>query len=239
MLAIVAPATDASAIVFRVTEVFGCRLDPIDGCFGQTISIGLRMDPPPRESYIYGISASAFSYDTEVVEFVDGQAVATLFHRVAHPLVGVIDPIYNNQGGALSEETWGGGRPHVPFLNSVALQSLRPHPLDPGLDGVVGGGDAQVRMRFAITGRGTTVLRIGVYPAFSFVCPGDACGWAPEDERVVLSSEALPYVIPEPTTALLLGIGLAGLTTAGRSSLSNARPDRTLQTPAARALTAS
>ena len=49
----------------------------------------------------------------------------------------------------------------VQIFNGVGLQPHSQNPLDPGLDGVLGGGDAQIRVTFRVTGFGVGQLRIG------------------------------------------------------------------------------
>lgn len=86
---------------------------------------------------------------------------------------------------------------------------------DPGLDGIVGGGDAQFRVIFRAVGApgARTIVNIGsnANPIVGnvVVLPGGVA---------VLGNNAnlTLTMVPEPGTALLVGLGLAGLAAARR-----------------------
>ena len=84
----------------------------------------------------------------------------------------------------------------------------------PGLDGVIDGGDAQFRLVFRAAAPGVTTIEIGTNtadPILGNAVIGDG-GVASNAANAVVTVS----VIPEPGTALLMGLGLAGLATAGR-----------------------
>jgi len=180
---------------------------------GETITVGLRI---AGGAHVYGLGASASGYDESVLDFESGRAVLAINHQFCHPhpLVGcsgtrlVSWPNGDSQSGELVESAVGGHGNRVLFYNGVGLSPTFENPLDPGLDGVVGGNDAQVRITFVATGAGTTTIRFGT------VYPGDA-ELTPEANEEILTTFSV-IVIPEPADALLLGIGLAGLASSPR-----------------------
>jgi len=226
-------ASDAPALQFRVTELSTCPYDPIYGgvqCFGAEITIGIRIEAGPGED-LYGLGASAWGYDESIVDFTSGRAVSSIFHAVAIPGVGVFNGLTNAlvhstpapgavATGPLAESAIGANGNRVLFFNGVGLSATNYNPLDPGLDGVLGGGGTQFRLVFRVGGPGTTQIRVGTgYPGDGAVYAGgrpDVEG--PPDMTIVVSSEFSPYVVPEPGTALLVGLGLASLGAVARIS---------------------
>ena len=213
-------APTASAVSFFVTELSGCTAAASQwDCLGvnplptQIFTIGIRVKGEPGEQ-VYGIGASVWGYDSSVVQFVGGEAVESLFHDVRASGIGA--GLDNLAAGALSESTCCAAGPRVQMLNALAFSPHSENPLDPGLDGVLGGGDAQIRVRFRAISPGIIQFRIGTdYGNFA---TGDAIVYAggqtgpgnnafigsnPEDGLYVVQP------IPEPGTALLMGIGLA------------------------------
>ncbi len=212
-------ASTASAVSFEVTELGGCVPDPISGsCLGQEVTVGLRIGSEPGEN-VAAIGASVYGYDESVADFVRGSAVRSIFHAFADPAVGALDGLPNLVGPSLTESEIGARGRRVLIIMASDFVGHRENPLDPGLNGVVGGGDAQIRVTFRILGVGQTVLTIDTR------YNGDAVVYSDRSPnlghsntvQIVLRSDGLPYVVPEPGTGLLIGLGLAGLAAGSRS----------------------
>lgn len=211
----------AGAISFRVTELSRC---PIvlgqASCLGAEITIGFRIESDPGEQ-VFGFGLSAHGYDESVVDFTRGWAVQSIFHAVAVPGVGAFSGLWNQlvdtssplgvvaNGPVLESALFSYGN-RVLFFSGVGCCPTSQNPLDPGLDGVVGGGDAQVRLTFTVVGPGEVSILIGDD------YPGDGVVHYPlndprrlEDLRLTIDSDGQPTITPEPGAAVMIGIGLA------------------------------
>jgi len=225
MLVLIAMPARAT-VTFVVTELSGCSATPSRwdclGAFpqiGQPITIGMRVTSDPNEN-VYGIGASIYGYAEAGMSFVDGSAVTSLFHVIAIPGLGAYDGIPNLVGSAPLRETSIGSNPRrVLLVNAVDLAPHSENPLDPGLDGVIGGGGDQIRVRLQAVGLGGGNISIGTE------YNGDGVVYS--QGRVVRSTSAIISLtangialtqLPEPGTALLLGLGLAGLASLRRRS---------------------
>lgn len=200
-----------AAVTFRVTELAGCDLALGAGdCIGQVVTLGLRIGTEPGEE-IYGIGASIYGYDEAVAEFLDGEVVGSIFHAQATPGGDATDGLMNFVAPALVESELGGAGPRVAFLDAFDLRPHSENENDPGLDGLVGGGDAQLRVRFRIVGSGRTIVSFGTgYAGDAVVYASGETGHS-DTVQVLLRSDAAPVVVPEPGPGLLLALGLAGL----------------------------
>ncbi len=174
---------------------------------------------------IYGLGASAFGYNESVVDFVHGTTIPSIFHGVALPGIGAFNGLTNVQLNPLTVSTIGSNGNRVQIFNGIGLSPVRYNPLDPGLDGVTGGGDAQFRFTFRINDAGTSIMTIGTgYEGDGAV---SASGRIDQSSNVSIffSSQESPYVIPEPSAAVLIGVGLAGLAGRNRRNARRARRD--------------
>ncbi|MFK7898951.1 MAG: PEP-CTERM sorting domain-containing protein [Myxococcota bacterium] len=194
----------AGAVTFSVTE-FSSTLggDGYAMNLGEEFTLGIRVSADA--DVLSGLGASIFGYDDSIVEFVSGEAVDSIFHQVAIPNVGAFNGLTNLASGTLAESSIGSFGPRVQIFNGVSLSSYSAQPLDPGLDGEVGADDAQFRVTFRMIGLGVTTLQIGTgYEGDAVVLPGGTTIQA-------AGATVAVGIIPEPGTALLMGLGLAGL----------------------------
>lgn len=218
---VVGAASTSQAFAFQVTELSGCESGATTGCIGEEITIGVRVlndgGADGIADDIAAIAASFFDYSPGVVSFVDGSAVSSLLETTCIPAVGCFQGISNLLGPTLAESSGS-----VPFFNGVTITTG--HTLDgsqnPGLDGVIGGGDAQFRVRFRVVGAGITTIQIGTNPLRGENVISRALGAPLPDvmnAAVVIRSDGAPYVVPEPGTALSIGLGLTLLALRRRS----------------------
>lgn len=210
LLVAVAPPP-AVAVTFQVTELGGCALATGEAdCIGELVTIGLRIGSE-RDERVYGIGASIYGYDESIADFESGGVVGSIFHGLALPAIGAFDGLHNLVLPELEESELGDAGPRVAFLDAFDLRPHSANANDPGLDGVVGGGDAQLRVRFRILGSGQTILSIGTrYAGDAVVYQAGTTGHA-ATLQILLRSNGAPVVVPEPGEALLLALGLAGL----------------------------
>lgn len=233
------------ALVFRPTELSTCPVTSGGevSCIGAEITVGFRAETIPGD-FVLALNASAYGWDEDLVEFVTGQTVAGLFYwdptgcsNCDQELDNSLLPQSPNGGrspasGPLSGSESGqlGGR--VVFFSGTTPSSSAATQSAPGGDYDLGGffnrTGSQFRITFRLLGAGTSIIRIGADH------PGDGVLFIDDVERklrpapgfsLVLSSDAQPYVIPEPTTAMLMGFGLMLL------SARRARCDERLRDP--------
>ena len=149
----------ASAVTLDVIGISGAN--PASMSVGKTITIDIRVLADSDQ--VFALGASAYGYDESVLDYVEasGEAVASIFHAAALPSIGVFAGLENALPGSLVESAIGSSENRVWLFTGTALASTAAQPDDPGLDGVIGNGDAQIRFTFEATGPGTTQIVIG------------------------------------------------------------------------------
>jgi len=161
LVALVLPLLPAAAqaVTLQVIGVSGAN--PAAMSVGETITIDVRV--VADADAVYGLGVSAYGYDEAVVDYVDGSglAVASIFHAVAIPPATALIGLDNAIGNPLLESVIGGNDPRVWLFTGTSLSPANAQPLDPGLDGVVGGGDAQFRVTFQAVAPGATQIVFG------------------------------------------------------------------------------
>jgi len=216
-------ASAASALTFvaNATVDSGNPLSALQ--VGDTVTINIRMSNPAAVA-IFGIGAGAQGWDNSVAQFQGGElnlgkyfctnAACTLGldNGVAYPNVD------ENTGNALvtpgDVQNVAGVGNYFPIVQAIATTGRAGDgSRDPGIDGVVNGGDAQFRIVFRAAGPGTTTIDIGTNANPTLGNVVVLAGGATEPATNALISLT---VVPEPGTALLMGLGLAGLAAAGR-----------------------
>jgi len=209
----------ANAITFNATSSNTTNLAP-----GELFTVDVTVVLDAGDN-INALGSSAYAYDPGVVTFVSGEAVAELFFQTAplltpgDPTCAIVpsacvpgDPITNSRGGALGEGLAGPGTgfegtPEVELISAIALTEtfVAQAFSDPGLNGT----SVQFQLVFQAGGPGATTLIIGGGSDLNGVSGGPSPG-------VINNALIGVTVIPEPGTALLMGLGLAGLASAGR-----------------------
>jgi len=169
-------ATTANAVVVfnATTTVTGGR--PLNGVqVGDTITIDIRMSNPTAVP-IFGVGAGVQGWNDSFVDFVSGQmnvgpyfcatAGATCTLGLNNGLAFPADEVTGNYLAAASDvQVIPNLGNYIPIVQAIATTGRAGNGVkDPGLDGVVSGGDAQVRLVFTAVANGSTSITIGTDP---------------------------------------------------------------------------
>lgn len=202
----------AAAAYAQVTwSVEGRALDgsPFDAITPGTVivlDITLRSSAP-----ISGLGASLFGYDRSLVSVIGGTLSSHALAQLAvGPGVG-FGGLDNTVQQLVETDSPRGAE--TQFFNGV---SLTPAPANGSSDigavsGLAGGAQFQIMLAVLFPVSDGTVITVGTDPAFgdAVVLPDGSFG-SSNNVSIVIS------VIPEPSTALLVGLGLAGLASVPR-----------------------
>jgi hypothetical protein len=179
-----------------------------------TIDITLRSDADVSGETVFGVGGAAFGYDESVASYQGGTAASDVLVQVCVAALGCFGGVDNGviagAGPALSLANPLG--PEVQFLNAASTgRSAFSGALDEGVNGAAG--SAQFQLVFQAGPAGSTTIELGASTDYgdALILSGGALG-------VTNSAFVTLTVIPEPGTALLMGLGLAGLASAGRRS---------------------
>ena len=228
--AMILAATTVSAFQFQTSATVdtGNSLNALAENDIITIDVTMVND---LDQPIGAIGAFAFGYDTSVVSFVSAEVAGTAMNTAIadftaaglgfQPTGGITAGVgtAGAQPGALAapnrdvvSETAPG---LVTWFNGI--QSTLPTPLggeqfDIGIAGdLITNGDVHARLVFQVVGIGQTGINIGPDNINGGVVIGTG-----EILGTDIGSTLNVTVVPEPGTALLMGLGLAGLGIAGR-----------------------
>ena len=201
---VVLAASSASAVLY-VSAV--PNLDVSGGTFpGEafTIDVTLTTDPGSTLDYLGGPAGEAIAlgfraanYDRDVIRFESATIPSSVFGLAVPGLPSVeVGGITNNASG-LEEAPLAGVRAgwSVNLFQGIALSPP-----------AQGSGPAHFSVTFRVIGGGTTIIDFGAFLDYSdvyFVESG--ADDSQQIARIAINS------IPEPTAALLIGLGLAGL----------------------------
>ena len=215
VLAAILLASVASAQVtyfVRPTDQTGSLVLP-----GQLLSPGdtLRLDVTLRSdgSPIAGVGASVTDYAGNGLAFASGTGVTRVLASSCLPSVGCNGGLIGSVDvdGPLSENTIFGPQA-VRFFNHIDLAaSTEDGSADLGWDGTVG--TAQARIVFDVVGAGLVFQQGASLSLGTFATLGDAI--VPGGGGTGGTWQTV-WIVPEPSAALLMGLGLLGLGRAGR-----------------------
>ena len=186
----------------------GSPLDAVTQGAQIILDITLRTD-----DFAFGIAGSVNDYDNAIVGLDAGASLisASVLNQVCIPGAGCFAGLTNQVGGAITfeERTNTGPGPEAEFLAALGLAAAGGQgDVDPGIvTGVAG--DPQFRIIYTALTPGTTTMQIGTYEEYQD-------GYTGTVDSIANNTTLQITVVPEPGTALLMGLGLAGLAAAGR-----------------------
>ena len=167
---------------------------------GDTLTLDIKLETNlPGE--MIAIAGSVNNYDTSVVSVNAGASTvaANLLFAFIIPGTGSFNGVANLESVVADTSVQGPGQEDT-FLSVLGTAGA-------GGDGT--SESAQFQIVYNVIGAGTTTLRIGTFADYA-----DAFSGA--NDNVVNNTAVTITVVPEPGTALLMGLGLAGLAAAGR-----------------------
>lgn len=206
LLLLFAPSVAPAAVTFSISGVStsdGSPISAITPVAGLQITIDITLHNDGAS--VLWLQSSVFDYDSSIVSFVSGTAAPTMFNITCLPGPTCVGGLTNTVPVDLVESA---GR--VQFANLLGTgPTTGSGAFDVGVDGQVGGPHA--RLVFELTGmEGAATFTFG--PS---VAHGESLIGA--DQSTNPASLVL-FVMPEPSTALLLALGLAGLASSRREA---------------------
>ncbi len=198
----VAASASASVSFSATATTNGTSLNSL--VVGNTVTLNIRISSTGTPA-VFGLGAAVEGYSS-VASFQSGNAVTGYLFEIVIPAVGAFNGLDNLAGGALAENAAG----FVQIANSASLTGRAgTGAQDAGLNGLAS--DAQFRVTFMVTAPGSATITVGGNSAL-----GNVTVLAGGLTEAINNASIAITVIPEPGTALLMGLGLAGLAAAGR-----------------------
>ena len=197
-----AASSSFGAVTFtaETTTSLGNPLNALE--IGELITINVTLRSDGEE--LFALRAAATGYDPSVASFVSGEAVPRLLVSICLP-EGCFGGADNSglAAGPLVESLSNPLGPEVTFAASIATAgTTNTGEIDLGVSGMAG--DPQFRLIFLASGPGSTTIKLGSDPSFGHYVVGEGGAFLP-----AVNAEVALAVIPEPATAVLLGMGLA------------------------------
>ncbi len=165
----------------------------------------------------FSIAGSVSGYDNRFIRLntYESMISETVLSQVCIPggfCFGGLSNYYGGSGSYTFEERAVGPGVEAEFLAAYATAAAGGDgSIDPGVATGVPG-DAQFRIVFDVIGvlHGTTTLQIGTFAEY-------LDGYSGTEDQLSENASVTITVVPEPSTALLVGLGLGGLAAARRS----------------------
>ncbi len=174
---------------------------------GDTVTLDIRIISTGTPA-VFGLGAAVQGYNSGVVTFQSGTAVTGYLFETCIPSVGCFNGLDNLSAPTLSQANQGGVGDFVQIANSASLTGRTgTGAQDPGLNAVIGGGDAQFRVIFQAAANGTTTFDVGGNPALGNVAI--LAGGASDP----ITNDTVTISVPEPASVMLGGMAL-GMTVA-------------------------
>jgi hypothetical protein len=214
-------ASAANAVTFvATTTTTGNR--PLNGLqVGDTITVNVRMTNPEAVA-IFGVGAGAQGWDNAITQFVSAElGLGKYFCTGTNPATcpagldnGLAFATDENTGNYLvvpsDVTTVAGIGNYFPIVQAISTTGRNGNgDKDPGLDGVVGGGDAQFRFVFTALANGTSTISFGTDPNPTVGNVVVLTGGVTEQA----TNAVLNITVPEPGAALA-GLGALGFAVA-------------------------
>jgi hypothetical protein len=177
---------------------------------GDVVTIDIQLTSDGEA--LYGLGGSAVGYDASVAVFSTGTTTASALNLVCLPApTGCLGGLPNSTSNPLTESSLNApGLPEVQFFNGISVAPITGTGLlDEGYSGVAG--TAQFQLVFSAGAAGTTTINLGANGAY-----GDNAIGAGGTTLASTNGAITITVVPEPGTAILMGLGLVGLASAGR-----------------------
>ena len=167
---------------------------------GDTLTLDIKLETSASLELI-AIAGSVNNYDASVVSVDTGASTVAsqLLFEIIIPTVGSFNGITNLESGVSDTSVQGPGQEDT-FLSVLGTAGA-------GGDGTAEA--AQFQIVYNVIGAGTTTLRVGTFANYADAFSGAS-------DNTVTNTGVTITVVPEPGTALLMGLGLAGLAAAGR-----------------------
>lgn len=192
-LAMVLWTASASAVTFQILSTVTSNGSPLTALdVGETVTIRLRI---VDSTGLFGLGASAWDYNETVIDYAvgSGLGVPSINHGTCIVAVGCFNGLANVLANPLVETFIGASGNRVLFFNGVGLAGTNTNAQDPGIDNVVGGGDAQALLVFTAIANGTTQIRLGTgYNGDGAVFAGGAI--------TQTDNETINITVPEPAS---------------------------------------
>jgi hypothetical protein len=206
MLSTITLATVANAVELNVVGPNSATV-----LLGQQVAVDVTLTNLSGDT-VAGIGVSVYGYDESVADFASGQAVSSYLNTSCTAPGVCSGGLENLRGGSLFESAIAGNGPRVQIALSATLTPSAGIPgVDQGLDG--NAGTPMFSVLFDAIAPGVTTLFIDTaYYGDAIVYPDGSIGQAQGSTFTI-------NVIPEPGTALLMGLGLLGLAASGRTRL--------------------
>jgi hypothetical protein len=173
-----------------------------------TIDITLGSDG----SAVFGLGVSAVGYNPAIASFTSGSVPANVLNAICVAPGTCFGGLANTTGSAAESTANVPNLPEIQLFNGVSTVAVNgTGSADQGVITLVAG-DPQFQIVFTAGSTfGSTTISIGANDAY-----GDQVIGTGGAVEAATNAAVTLTVIPEPGTALLMGLGLAGLASAGR-----------------------